>query len=344
MVFTVKKPLLAGTLGLCASMLLTGCGYNQSYIRQADDGDSYLKASGLEALHSPSGMILPIQNDKYAPPFAGSNGPVGKQLDIRPPAQPLALIDGTRSQFSGNSAALLFDDNDSAGRLWSQVVSVINARHFPIASQQNASQSLTTDWIVWDRADEDDKYSGRYQIDVQQQGYHPQLTVRLLALQQKGKDITSALEIQRYTMQMFNELSTALAQGESSNNAVTSPTTMQLNVQSGADETGLPALIVRGSFDTVWQRLPQALKRIGLTPGDNNRSQGSLSISYKSPGTHTWDKLGVKDPALPQGNYKIQVGDLNNRSTLQFLNSKGQTLSQSQNDALVAVFQAALNE
>ncbi|RXY63872.1 hypothetical protein DD570_30535, partial [Klebsiella pneumoniae] len=33
-------------------------------------------------------------------------------------------------------------------------------------------------------------------------------------------------------------------------------------------------------------------------------------------------------------------GDLDNRSSLQFIDPKGHTLTQSQNDALVAVFQA----
>jgi len=41
------------------------------------------------------------------------------------------------------------------------------------------------------------------------------------------------------------------------------------------------------------------------------------------------------------GDYKLQVGDLDNRSSLQFIDPKGHTLTQAQNDALVAVFEAA---
>ena len=47
---------------------------------------------------------------------------------------------------------------------------------------------------------------------------------------------------------------------------------------------------------------------------------------------------------LPNGDYKVQVGDLDNRTSLQFIDPKGHVLTQSQNDALVAVFQAALNK
>ncbi|HAU8453978.1 TPA: outer membrane protein assembly factor BamC, partial [Salmonella enterica subsp. enterica serovar Dublin] len=54
--------------------------------------------------------------------------------------------------------------------------------------------------------------------------------------------------------------------------------------------------------------------------------------------------LGASDPGLASGDYKLQVGDLDNRSSLQFIDPKGHTLTQSQNDALVAVFQAAFNK
>ena len=77
---------------------------------------------------------------------------------------------------------------------------------------------------------------------------------------------------------------------------------------------------------------------------DSNRSQGSLNVTYKAPGSGTWDEIGAKDPELPNGDYKVQVGDLDNRSSLQFIDPKGHVLTQSQNDALVAVFQGALNK
>ena len=57
-----------------------------------------------------------------------------------------------------------------------------------------------------------------------------------------------------------------------------------------------------------------------------------------------WQELGASDPGLASGDYKLQVGDLDNRSSLQFIDPKGHTLTQSQNDALVAVFQAAFSK
>ncbi len=76
---------------------------------------------------------------------------------------------------------------------------------------------------------------------------------------------------------------------------------------------------------------------------DSTRSQGSMALTYKPLSDSSWQALGASDPQLVSGDYKLQVGDLDNRSSLQFIDPKGHTLTQSQNDALVAVFRAAFS-
>lgn len=344
MAYSVQKSAIAKVVGVSLVMLLAACSSDQRYKRQVSGDESYLKAADISELHAPSGMILPLQNGDFDIPSVSSKGAVGKQLDIRPPAQPLALMNGTRTQFAGNSGVLLVD-NARNGALWPQVVDIVQARHYTIASRTDASQTLTTDWVQWNRADEDHQYRGRYQIAVQQQGYQQALTVKLLELQQEDKVVNSPVQLQRYTAQMLNELSMGLDKIETiREDSAAKNSVAQINVQSGADDTGLPNLIVRAPFNTVWERLPTALQRIGMKASDQNRSQGSLSVAYSAPSEETWDSLGAKDPGLPNGNYKLQVGDLDNRSSLQFLDPKGHSLTQSQNDALVAVFQAAFNK
>ncbi|MDX6941813.1 outer membrane protein assembly factor BamC, partial [Enterobacter kobei] len=71
--------------------------------------ESYLDAPPLAELHAPAGMILPIQNGDYNIPVTNGSGLVGKALDIRPPAQPLALVSGARTQFTGDTASLLVE-------------------------------------------------------------------------------------------------------------------------------------------------------------------------------------------------------------------------------------------
>ncbi|ATZ12210.1 outer membrane protein assembly factor BamC [Erwinia amylovora] len=343
MVYSVQKSTVAKVVGLSLVMLLAACSNDQRYKRQVSGDESYLQAADLSDLQAPAGMTLPIQNGDFDIPSVNANGQVGKQLDIRPPAQTLALMNGTRSQFAANSGILLIDSQ--SGSIWPQVVDVVQTAKFPVADRQDARQTLTTDWVQWNRADEDNQYRGRYQLSVQQQGGQQALMVKLLELQQQDKEVNSPVQIQRYTAQMLNEISAGLDKIETRReDAAASRSPTQIDVQSGADDTGLPDLILRAPFNVVWQRLPATLKRIGMEVKDDNRSQGSLNVTYSAPGSSTFDELGAKDPQLKNGDYKLQVGDLDNRSSLQFLDPKGHPLTQSQNDALVAVFQAAFSK
>ncbi|CAK9885589.1 MAG: Outer membrane protein assembly factor BamC [Candidatus Erwinia impunctatus] len=343
MSYSVQKSLVASVVGLSLAMLLSSCSSDQRYKRQVSGDESYLQTTDVGDLRTPAGMILPLQNGDYdIPRVSNTSGLLGKQLDIRPPAQALALVDGARAQSTNNNSVLLFD-NASGQRLWSEVQSIIEQQHFPVESRADDRQSLTTGWVHWQRADEDHQYQGRYQISVDQQGNQQALTVRLLDLKQEESQITSLIQLQRYRSQMMNALSTELDKREiQRRDAENNRNTGQLDVQSGADDTGLPLLIVRANFSTVWSRLPDALQRAGMKVSNKDRPQGSITLTYRAP--DSWENLGGVDPELANGEYKLQVGDLDNRSSLQFIDPKGHTLSQSQNDALVKVFQAAFSK
>ncbi len=85
-------------LALSTAMLLTACSSEQRYKLQVSSDESYLQASELQDLKAPSGMILPVAHGDYDVPHAVARGNVGKQLDIRPPSQPRALVNGVRVQ------------------------------------------------------------------------------------------------------------------------------------------------------------------------------------------------------------------------------------------------------
>ncbi|QOV62833.1 outer membrane protein assembly factor BamC [Kosakonia pseudosacchari] len=343
MAYSVQKSRLAKVAGVSLVMLLAACSSDSRYKRQVSGDESYLDAAPLAELHAPAGMILPVQNGDYTIPVANGSGAVGKALDIRPPAQPLALVSGARTQFTGDTATLMVE-NGRNSTLWPQVVSILQGKNYSIDKRDDATQTLTTGWVDWNRLDEDQQYRGRYQISVKPQGYQQAVIVKLVNLEQAAKPVADAASLQRYSTEMLNVISSGLdktatdAQTAAENRSVST-----LNVQSAADDTGLPMLVVRGPFNVVWQRLPSVLEKVGMKVTDSTRSTGSIAVTYKPLSDSSWQELGARDPGLASGDYKLQVGDLDNRSSLQFIDPKGHTLTQSQNDALVAAFQAAFN-
>ncbi|ELF4887004.1 outer membrane protein assembly factor BamC [Escherichia coli] len=344
MAYSVHKSRLATVAGVSLVLLLAACSSDSRYKRQVSGDEAYLEAAPLAELHAPAGMILPVTSGDYAIPVTNGSGAVGKALDIRPPAQPLALVSGARTQFTGDTASLLVE-NGRGNILWPQVVSVLQAKNYTITQRDDAGQTLTTDWVQWNRLDEDEQYRGRYQISVKPQGYQQAVTVKLLNLEQAGKPVADAASMQRYSTEMMNVISAGLDKSATdAANAAQNRASTTMDVQSAADDTGLPMLVVRGPFNVVWQRLPAALEKVGMKVTDSTRSQGNMAVTYKPLSDSDWQELGASDPGLASGDYKLQVGDLDNRSSLQFIDPKGHTLTQSQNDALVAVFQAAFSK
>lgn len=339
-----KKSGAVKIAGLAMMLAITACSSDQRVKRQANGDRSYLQSTEPRDIVAPTGITLPLQNAEYEIPAARKEGAAGDQLDIRPPIQPLALINGSRTQFNQQSGTLILENGHSAS-LWANVVQVVQSYHFPIAQRQDGSQQLTTDWVEWQRADEEHPYRGRYQITLQQQGAQQLLTVRLLQLQQQGNRVADPAQMQRYRTRMLNDISTGLEKRYTAQDAAAAGQNVsQIPVQSGVDETGLPNLILRAPYLTVIHRLPAELKQIGMNIIDENRSRGTLKVSYSEPDSNVWNQLRVQDPRLVKGDYHLQVGDLGNRSSVQFIDAKGHPLTQSQNDALVAVLQAAFSK
>ncbi|NHB91352.1 outer membrane protein assembly factor BamC [Photorhabdus cinerea] len=345
MAILLQKSKVIKVAGMSLAMLLAACSSDQSYKREVNGNEAYLDTPPLKALNIPAGMILPLQNGEYDIPPTISKGLVGKELDIRPPSQALTLLSGSRTENSAKSSKLLLENTPENSNLWSQINHFLLKKGYKVSQRDDANQTLTTDWIEWQRADENVPYQTRHRISIALQSYQIELSVVNEGLRQAGQQITDPIEIQRYNALMLNQLIEGVnQQRERISDNTTARNFGPLDVQSGGDTSGLPQIIVRAPYNIVWDRLPAALEKVGMKVGSGSRSTGSVTVNYKGLSTSDWKSMGVNEPSISEGDYKLQVGDLNNRSSLQFISDKGKPLTQVQNDELVAVLTAAFSQ
>lgn len=325
------------------SLLLTACSKDSNYKRQPNGDEAYLDAPRLKSLKSPESLMLPLKNGHFYVPDVTEKGIVGKKVDIRPPVQILTLLDASRGEYTNGISTLLLENSRVA--LWPEVLNVIKQKNLPVAKQQDIDQTLTTDSIAWNHMDGEPPFSGRYKISVKQKERQKLLIVKTLDLHQGDKKITDPNDIQRYNNTVLNTIIEGLYQVQmDAENASVTRKAGRLDVQSGSDDSGLPNIVIRAPYETVWERLPSALKKTGITVKSSRRSEGSLSVTYKALTDDQWKQMGIKKPDLKPADYKLQLGDLGNRSSLQFLDASGQTLIQSQNDTLVSMLKVAFSE
>ena len=188
-------------------------------------------------------------------------------------------------------------------------------------------------------------FQSRHNLTISQSGNVVILTITNTGLRQGENEISDPMEVKRYNTLLLNEVVDGLNRMRNlSENSATSNLQGIIDVQTGSDNAGLPVIIVRAPFDVVWDRLPIALESVGMKMGDRTRSKGSIEVTYKGLSSASWSTLGVDKPTINEGDYKLQVGDLNNRSSLQFISDKGKPLTQSENDQMVAAMKAAFSK
>ncbi|OAT37428.1 outer membrane protein assembly factor BamC [Proteus myxofaciens] len=341
----LQKSKVMKIAGLSLVVLLAACSSDQRYKRQVSGDESYLETAGLKNLTVPAGMVLPLQNGEYDIPTPKKNEPVGLALDIRPPTQALSLLSGSRSENNADNSKLLLPNSPENTTLYEQVTAVLTEKGVPIAKGDAVQKEIVTDWVTWSRADENVPFQTRQRLAIVQSGNVITLVITNEGLRQGDSDVTDPAEISRYNTLLLNEIVDGLNRMRNlSENTATSNLQGIIDVQSGSDSTGLPVIIARAPFDVVWDRLPIALESIGMKMGDRTRSKGSIEVTYKGMSSANWSSLGVDRPTVEEGDYKLQVGDLNNRSSLQFISDKGKPLTQSQNDQMVAAMKAAFSK
>ncbi|MFS1563736.1 MAG: outer membrane protein assembly factor BamC [Candidatus Arsenophonus phytopathogenicus] len=331
--------------GLSLAIFLVACTSNQHYKRQVSGDESYLNTPPLKNLTIPQGISLPLQNGEYDIPPANQNGAVGKALDIRPPIQTLSLLSDIHTENSLTASRLFLTNTAENSALWSQINAILQQKMIKVRQKNDPDHSLITDWITWPRGDEDIAIQTRQKIQLNPQNNQIVITVTNEGIKQGEENITDQAGLQRYNILMLNELidsinklrSTATSSGAQGGYAI-------IDVQTGSDSSGLPQIIVRAPYDVVWDRLPSVLESIGMQVGDRSRSTGSITLTFNGMSDSDWKAIGVDNPTMTKGDYKLQVGNMNNRSSLQFMAVKGTTLTQKQNDEMVSALKAAFSK
>ncbi|MGP1959660.1 MAG: outer membrane protein assembly factor BamC [Arsenophonus sp. NC-TX2-MAG3] len=339
-----KSKLIKLTI-LLFSVLLITCTSNQRYKRQVNSDELYLNIPPLKKLTIPKGISLPLKNDEYDIPSVNKNGAVGKALDIRPPIQILSLLSDTHTENSLTMSRLFLTNTAENSALWPQINTIFQQKMIKLSQKNDIDQFLITDWITWPRGDEDIPIQTRQKIQLDRKNNKIIITVTNEGIRQDEKNIIDPIEIQRYNVLMLNELIVSInklrnirtSSGVKDHYAI-------IDVQTSNDNSGLPQIIVRAPYDIVWNKLPSILESIGMQIGDRNHFMGSINITYNGMSDSVFQMIGVNNSTIAKGDYKLQVGDMNNHSSLQFMTEKGATLTQKQNDEMVTILKAILNK
>ncbi|SDH51069.1 Beta-barrel assembly machine subunit BamC [Vibrio xiamenensis] len=326
-----------------AVFVLSACSSSPTQRRQAKDDFEYLDTPALKAWNYPAG----VKRQHYANfdiPTGEYAGGTGRDVDIRPPQQVLELIPGARAERKDGEVTLWLPREADLDKVWQTALEMGKENHIKLRSQTDSR--LETDWVTWKSEDEELEIGSRYELTkIESNGQHG-FKISLIDWREGGKQkpVTETNK-ERYNALMTN-LVTARYDSDLRAEAARKAQEQikQIPVSMGTDRSGLPVIIARTPYNTLWERIPTLLPSMGFSVEDRNQSQGTVKAKYAAPKDEFWTQIGVKPVHLKGGTYTFLLGDLGNRTSINITNSDGKPVTESVLKDMVPVISAVASQ
>ncbi|WP_087019420.1 outer membrane protein assembly factor BamC [Thaumasiovibrio subtropicus] len=323
-------------------LLLAACSSNPEARRQAKQDFDYLDAPALEAMRVPEGMNMPVYSD-YRIPEGQFQGGTGPEVDIRSPVQVLELIPGARTQVDADGTVTVWlVSEENLEKVWDVFKRAVTRSGVDVRRREPGL--IETNWIRWTQEGDDEAgISSRYLIRMVMDGRRFGFMVKPLEFKKEGFDALPADQLtrQRYSAIMTNLITSRYDQEmREEAQRLAQQQIKRIPISMGQDRSGLPVIIARASYDVFWERIPSLLNKSGFTLEGRNRSQGEIDVRFKPADDEFWQELGVKPIRLGSRTYKVQLGDLGNRTSINVTDGNGKPVAEQDLESLALAFAA----
>ena len=313
--------------------LLSACSASNESKQQA--GDNYQKSNPELPFFAPlasGGVKLPTQSAEYQLPQVK----IAKteNVDIRPPSIPLAIINGSITQFDGERALIVYESNKKQVYNLKQIERLLKEQEI---SYHLEGKKLVTDWTETGRVDDLKNTQIRYQIEEVNARQANALTVSVLQMKRDDTVFTPNLaDKQRYASDRLNQFvgelnSTYQKQQQELKVIQSSP------IQSAiaTDSNGRIALVLNTSFE-------YALPTLGFEISEEQGARGIRELVYKPLSQEEWLRIGTQLPELEKGDYQMQLAAAGKQSAVVISDEKKTALSGKQAQIIYQALQNVL--
>jgi len=328
-------------IGSLAVLVLSACSSSPEQRRQAKDDFKYLETAPFNdwiAQDDAKKEFYPdfnIPSDEY-------NGPIGRNVDIRPPQQVLELIPGARSEMKEGVVTLWLLREKEVDSVWKTVRDMIRERNIQLKEDENSL--IETDWISWKEEDEDNRVEARYLFEKIKENDRYGFRVSLIDWKESGSiKGVSRTNKERYNTFMTNLITSTYDQklrADAQRKAL--QLVKHIPISMGKDRSGLPVIIARAQYNVFWQRMTQVLPMLGFTLEERNQSQGLIKAKYSAPDDEFWTSIGTKPLTLESKTYTFLLGDLGNRTSINITDSSGKPVMAEVLESVVPAFVAVI--
>jgi len=254
----------------------------------------------------------------------------GSDVDVRPPAQLLAVIDGVLLETNKEGSTKVwfnaFDQQDNMqAKVWNIIESYLAQNNAEIISQDAThletgilSEQLTFGNLL-NKNVVSRESSFNISFETQAGGHRAAITVDALSYAETNEEKKLTFNLAGSTKQdielrFVNKLlehAYYLKQSEQLASADSQP----LAIKLGFDDNHQSAWIAESEFADTWRKLPALFSLLNFTIVDHDKNLGYFLLNYTKPGDDYWAENNLKPFVLDKGEYFIQLGEVTGGTT-----------------------------
>ncbi|MFM2486396.1 outer membrane protein assembly factor BamC [Celerinatantimonas yamalensis] len=316
--------------GSISVLLLSAC--SNGHPGRANGGFDYLNAKTGAVLTVPTDLSKPQLSDSYQIPSLPANyhyqQEVGQKVDIRPPAQVIALVPGELKKANGQVQFVFdrFNATSTAQTLsWLQSALSGYIRHYGGQMQQVGTDPIFDSGQLTERQHIDQGFFSskdityhrvfRYYLSATNEGREAIIRPQLLrysnslneqsAMTAAQKQRQSIGEINRFLAYLDIQENQARQQAMLRQLARVQPITLHLT-----HSDGVAIMIADAPLQTSVTTLEKAFSTLGFKVTGYIAESGKMTLDYSQPSSSKLAPFAVKPVQLAEGKYKLTIGSV----------------------------------
>lgn len=351
----------------CISLTMAACsGLSERRIPERDF--DYLKSELQSPLAVPEGIGQPERTRTFnITPLNPSNAylsVLGRDVDVRAPAQVVELIEGGQVERTGEGKIFWFDLlaqdglTESPSLIQAQVAEYLNDRNINIIARNDQGRTIEADWqqssrryktgFIWGWSVHRLDMRYRYHILIGAGGRRVGLQAELLDIQQTSdkdelllpldsfeRERQSTFELNRliayiHQQRVARQAEIAQLKEQEMLAAMTEAERRAYNNQQVElildDQDGATTYLAQANMQRTLTRLRFAFDKMGFTISDYVETAGKLYLEYDRPKQAVLDQYGIGDMKVKQGELILTLGSDGRQTRITLADSKDQLL------------------
>ncbi|MCG6201209.1 outer membrane protein assembly factor BamC [Psychromonas antarctica] len=322
------------TAAVIIALSLTGCSRFDTRM-QANGTFDYQKTQ-----LTPPYQTADFSNDEARTQFAvpaltdmqSKLGFLTHDVDIRPPTQLIAVIDGVSLDASEKQQTKIWfnafkQNDDIATKVWQLLESYLAENKVPVIAKDNLSQQLETGVFsqktnfggFLNSSEVEQQSSYRFTLEKQSDGHSVALNVQALTYREssEGKPLKfnmSNKNKKNIELRFVNDL-LVFAYKEQESNELKDLDSQPLPIKLGFDDNHQNVWVIETQFLETWRKLPALLSLLNFDVVEADKNLGYFLLKYNPPNSDYWAENNLNPFELESAEYFIQLGELTGGST-----------------------------